>query len=85
MQINHDTAIWTAPLELFCEVSMGVRDRSPFPYTFYFGYANGWLGYLPTKEGFARGGYEPRVSAFTPQGGEDLAHAVVTYLSGKTQ
>ena len=83
--INHDTAIWTAPLELFVEVSMGVREHSPFPYTFYFGYANGWLGYLPSKEEFASGGYEPHVSAFTPEGGPDLARVVETYLSGKAR
>ena len=48
LQINNDVAIWTAPLELFCEIAMAVRDQSPFPFTFYYGYCNGWLGYLPT-------------------------------------
>jgi hypothetical protein len=85
LQINKDTVIWTAPLELFVEVSMGVREHSPFPYTFYFGYANGWLGYLPSKDEFSHGGYEPGVSAFTPEGGPDLARAVETYLSGKAR
>src|SRR5690606_18149734 len=49
LKINNDIAIWSAPLELFCEVSNEVRDRSPFPFTFYYGYANGWLGYLPSE------------------------------------
>ena len=39
--------IWSAPVELFCEIAMDVRQRSPFAYTLYFGYTNGWLGYLP--------------------------------------
>ena len=46
LKINEDIAIWSAPVELFCEISNEIRDRSPFPYTFYFGYTNGWLGYL---------------------------------------
>lgn len=82
LRINKDIAIWAAPLELFCEIAMDVRNRSPFPYTFYFGYANGSLGYLPTRAEFPHGGYEPGVSPFTEQGGEDLASAVLNYLNG---
>lgn len=85
LRINKDIAIWSAPLELFCEISMEVRSHSPFPYTFYFGYTNGWLGYLPTKAEFAHKGYEPSVSPFTPDAGEDLAHAVLAYLDGQVR
>jgi len=83
LRINNDIVIWAAPLELFCEIAIDVRNHSPFPFTFYFGYANGWLGYLPTKEEFAHGGYEPGVSPYTDAAGEDLAHAVLTYLAGE--
>ncbi|MFN0170802.1 MAG: hypothetical protein ACKV22_30655, partial [Bryobacteraceae bacterium] len=82
LQINHDIAIWSAPLELFCEVAMDVRNRSPFPYTFYFGYTNGWLGYLLTADEWQYGGYEPRVSPYTPQSAKDLTDAVVGYWQG---
>jgi hypothetical protein len=85
LRINKDIAIWAAPLELFCEISMDVRNHSPFPYTFYFGYTNGWLGYLPTKTEFAHGGYEPNTSPFTDEAGEDLTHAVLTYLDGRVR
>ncbi len=85
LRINNDIAIWEAPLELFCEISMDVRNHSSFPYTFYFGYTNGCLGYLPTKAEFAYGGYEPSVSPFTDAGGEDLTHAVLTYLDGQVR
>ncbi len=85
LRINKDVAIWAAPLELFCEISMDVRNHSQFPYTFYFGYTNGWLGYLPTKTEFGYGGYEPGVSPFTEEGGEDLAHGVITYLNGQAR
>ncbi len=83
LKINEDIAIWSAPLELFCEISNEIRDRSPFPYTFYFGYANGWLGYLLTASEYQHKGYEPTVSPFTPQAAADLTEAVVTYLQGR--
>lgn len=82
LKINNDIAIWAAPIELFCEVAIEVRSHSPFPFTFYFGYANGWLGYLPTKEEFAHGGYEVNTSVFTDAAAEDLAHAVEKYWGG---
>ena len=82
LKINNDVAIWAAPLELFCEIAMDIRNRSPFPNTFYFGYCNGWLGYFPTKAEFAFGGYEPSTTPFTEQGEEDLTHAVIGYLQG---
>lgn len=82
LKINDNIAIWSAPLELFCEISNEVRDRSPFPYTFYFGYTNGWLGYLLTEEEYDYEGYEPTVSPYTKQAAEDLQSAVITYLQG---
>jgi neutral ceramidase len=85
LRINNDIAIWSAPIELFCEVAMNVRSLSPFPYTFYFGYSNGWLGYLPTKAEFAYGGYEPKTSPFTDQAEGDLTRAVVSYWQGQVR
>ena len=83
LKINDDVAIWSAPLELFCEISNEIRDRSPFPYTFYFGYTNGWLGYLLTEDEYKYGGYEPTVSPYTPAAAKDLTEAVVNYLQGE--
>jgi len=83
LKINQDVAIWSLPVELFCEISNGIRDRSPFPYTFYYGYTNGWLGYFPTALAWEHGGYEPATSPFTPSAEEDLSEAVLTYLQGE--
>lgn len=80
--INDEVAIWSAPIELFVEVANEVRDRSPFPYTFYFGYSNGWMGYLLTEIAWEQGGYEPSVSPFTPLAAYDLTESVVNYLQG---
>ncbi|CAL1516334.1 neutral/alkaline non-lysosomal ceramidase N-terminal domain-containing protein [Chitinophaga sp. MM2321] len=84
LKINEDIAIWSAPVELFCEISNDIRDKSPFPYTFYFGYTNGWLGYLPSEDQFKHGGYEVEtVSPFTPSIQKDLTESVVGYLFGE--
>jgi len=82
--INDDVAIWSAPLELFCEISNEIRARSPYAYTFYFGYSNGWLGYLPTASAWKHGGYEVEtVCPYTPVAGKDLTEAVLGYLQEK--
>ena len=75
-----DTAIWTAPVELFSEIAIEVRKRSPFARTFYSGYTNGWLGYLPTAQAFSEGGYEPSTSPFTPAAEADLTGHVLSFL-----
>jgi neutral ceramidase len=81
LKINH-TMIWSAPIELFCEIAIAVRNQSPFEHTFYFGYTNGWFGYLPTSQAFSEGGYEPKTSVFTGAAEHDLFKGVVTYLQG---
>ncbi|MCW3112832.1 MAG: neutral ceramidase [Segetibacter sp.] len=84
LKLNNEVAIWSAPIELFCEISNEVRDRSPFPYTFYFGYTNGWFGYLPNAEAWQHGGYEVEtVSPFTPSAAGDVTESVVSYLNGE--
>lgn len=84
LKINNSIGIWSAPIELFCEISNDIRERSPFDFTFYYGYTNGWLGYMPTKEEWPYGGYEvERVSPFTPEAGDDLKESVLGYFQGK--
>ena len=86
LTIGEDIAIWSAPIELFCEVSNEVRERLPFPHTFYFGYTNGWFGYMPTAEAWPHGGYEvERVSPFTPAAAGDLTRLVLDYFQGKIE
>ncbi|CAG5000907.1 hypothetical protein DYBT9275_02556 [Dyadobacter sp. CECT 9275] len=78
--INDDIMIWSAPCELFCEVSNEIRGNSPFPFTFYAGITNGTLGYLPTEEEIKLGGYEPMVSPFSPSAARDLTEGVSQHL-----
>jgi neutral ceramidase len=85
LQINHDAVLWGAPLELFCEIAMDVRNSSRFPYTFYFGLTNGWLGYLPTGAGIREGGYEQSVSPFTDRAEDDFRERVITHIASFTK
>jgi hypothetical protein len=83
MRINHKVAVWSAPLELFCEIAIRIRNISPFPYTFYYGYTNGYLGYLLTEEEWSAGGYEYKVCPFYRSASRDLQKGVVSYLKGE--
>lgn len=80
LRINTDTLIWGAPLEMFCEISLNVRENSTYSNTFYFGLTNGTLLYLPTKKAFSEGGYEPSVSPFTEKAEGDFTETVINYI-----
>lgn len=51
-------AVCTLPFEVFAEIGLDVKKRSPFPRTMVISLANGTNGYLPTPEQHELGGYE---------------------------
>lgn len=53
-----DLAITAAPCEVFVEIGLEIKDKSPFDPTFMISLANGYNGYLPTPEHHKMGGYE---------------------------
>ena len=61
------------PGEYFVELGIRIQKESPFPYTFIVELANGELGYIPTRRGFAEGGYEPTSTPLAPGAGETMA------------
>jgi neutral ceramidase len=85
LRINNDIVIWSFPCELFCEISNEIRNQSPFPYTLFYGYANGWLGYMPTEDEWKHKGYETGVSPFTPGAEKDITESVIGVLQGEMQ
>jgi hypothetical protein len=54
-----DGAIVTAPGEIFSEIGLAVKERSPAEVTLYAGYTNGILSYFPIASEYPLGGYEP--------------------------
>jgi hypothetical protein len=78
-----DVALVAFPVELFTEFGTRVKDASPYRDTFVVSLANGWHGYVPTREAFARGGYEPRFaypSRLAEDAGDRLTEAAVALL-----
>lgn len=53
-----DLGIATIPFEVFAEIGMELKARSPFQPSFTISMANGYNGYLPTPEQHKLGGYE---------------------------
>lgn len=67
-----DAALVALPGEIFVELGLAIKEASPFPCTFVVGYANDNLGYIPTEEAFAEGGYEVATARFVKATGARL-------------
>jgi len=53
-----DVGIGTIPNEVFVEIGLEMKKRSPFKPTFVVSLAHGYFGYLPTVQQHKLGGYE---------------------------
>ncbi len=53
-----DICIGTMPCEVFVEIGLDFKRRSPFPHSFMVELAHGYFGYLPTPRQHQFGGYE---------------------------
>ncbi len=53
-----DVGIAAIPFEVFVEIGLELKEKSPFKPTFTMELANGSFGYLPTPRHHALGGYE---------------------------
>jgi hypothetical protein len=75
---------WVAlPGEFFVEFGLEIKKRSPARLTFVVGLANGSVGYVPTEEAFAQGGYEPtpwRFSRLAPEAGRICLESAASQL-----
>ncbi len=82
-------AIVSLPCELFIEWSNLICEKSPFEFTTVVELANGFNGYIPTREAFRRkGGYETKEVSSTmliPEAGDLMAGAVLEMLSEMKQ
>jgi len=78
-----DVAIVGLPGEFFVEFGLAIKDRSPARLTLVVGLANGSIGYVPTVEAFAQGGYEPtawRYSKLSPEAGAICTESAIRQL-----
>ncbi len=57
-----DLAIAGLPGEIFVQIGLEIKEKSPFARTMTVELANDWVGYVPTDEAFGQGGYETRLA-----------------------
>jgi hypothetical protein len=73
-----DVALVFAPAELFSELGVRIKRRSPSAVTVVVGYTDGALWYVPTRAAFDEGGYEVvDACRVAPGAGEQLADRMI--------
>jgi neutral ceramidase len=83
-----DIALVGVPGELFVELGLAIKRDSRLDYTFICGFANGNVGYIPTRYAYARGGYEINAAfkyygyptALAPEAGEQVVATAVRLI-----
>ena len=77
-----DVALVGLPGEVFCELGLDLKRRSPAPHTLVAELSNDAIGYLPTRPSFEQGGYEATSGStfYEPGAGEQLADAAVEQI-----
>ncbi len=80
IRLDAQTALVAMPSEIFVELGLAIKERSPFEHTLVLGLTAGPAGYIPTELAFAQGSYEPTNSRIRPGGGEMLVEAALGLL-----
>lgn len=81
ISLGHDVAWVTLPGEVFVELGLAIKQRSPFPHTHVVTMANENIGYIPDRRSYAEGNYEPESARCAPGSGEQLVEAAVDLLT----
>lgn len=79
-RLADDVALVGLPGEVFVDLGLDVKRRSPFATTIVIELANDAPGYLPTRRAFAEGSYETVNSRIAPGGAEQMVDAAVEVL-----
>jgi neutral ceramidase len=80
-RIDSETAIVGLPGEIFVELGLAIKKRSPFKNTLLMTVCNDKTSYIPTKKAFKEGSYEVTNSIIKPGGGEMLVNTAVKLLN----
>jgi len=75
-----DVALVAVPCELFYELGLDIKKRSPFSRTVVIELANDNIGYVPRREDYDNGGYEVVNSRLAPGGGEQIVETALDLL-----
>lgn len=81
LRLSRAIGVITAPGEIFTEIGQSIVARSPFQHTLFAGYANGTIGYVPTRAAYAEGGYEvTHACQVAPHAGEQIEEESIRLL-----
>jgi hypothetical protein len=80
--LGSDVAWVSLPGEVFVELGLAIKRRSPFAHTFVVELANENIGYIPDRRSYAEGNYEPESARCAPGSGERLVEAAIQLLQG---
>lgn len=80
IRLGRDLTIVVLPGEVFVEHGLAIKQASPFKQTIVIELANDNVAYVPTKEAFEQGSYEPTNSRVAPGGGEMLVESAARLL-----
>lgn len=79
-----ELALVAWPGEMFCQLGLDLKERSPAATTFVVELANDYIGYVPTQVAFEHGGYEiwlARSAKVGPGTGEAMVESAVRLLT----
>jgi hypothetical protein len=79
--LGKDVAWVSLPGEIFVELGLAIKKRSPFPHSFLVELANESVGYVPDRRSYAEGNYEPESARCGAGSGEKLVEAAVKLLT----
>ena len=78
--LGDSCAIVSLPGEIFTELGMYIKSRSPYPFTIIEELANVSADYIPDMKAFMEGNYEPVSARCAPGSGELLAKRAIEML-----
>lgn len=79
--LGDDLAVVSLPGEVFVELGIYIKERSPFPGTMVLELTNGSVDYIPDRKAFVEGNYEAVSARCAPGSGEFLVERVLEILN----
>ena len=79
--LGNDVAWVSLPGEIFVELGLEIKSKSPFRHTFIAELANGAIGYIPNSKAYDEGNYEPMSARCAKGSGEMLVESALKLLT----
>lgn len=81
LTLGDNVAVVGVPGEIFTQLSLSIKEASPFETTLVIELTNSHIAYVPTKKAFLQGSYETINSRLAPGGGELMVEAAIQMLN----